>query len=574
MNNNFSIQDFIYSPDTVDFIIRENEYLPDYILQNPNVLLTQTLAGGFVIGYANVNVFENILNTFRTGLASSLSIVLGTLDRPALESAGIAQMHTQPFYNLGGKGVLIGIVDTGIDYTQNIFINDDGTSKIQYIYDQSISSIPPEGFYMGTEYNNAQINGALSAANPYELVPQQDTSGHGTFLASIAAGRALDGFTGAAPEAELIVVKLKKARPYYLDFYNVPEDQDDAYESSAVMIGVEYILQKARQLNRPVALCIGLGSNFGSHDGFTLFEEYLRYISSLKGVALTVAAGNESQARHNMFGLIPATGETNNIDLSVGGGAGDINISIWNGVSDRLSVAVISPLGEVLGRFTAVPGQRNESNLLFSQTRIQVEYLFPMDGNGKQLTVIRLIDATPGIWTITVYGDIIIDGTFHAWLPITGFVAPDVEFLSSNPYNTITVPGTMIGGICCGAYDSRNNTLYADTSWGPTLTPLTAPDFTAPGVEVNGFYPGNGTFPSGYGSMSGTSVAAAITTGACALFLEWGIVDRNDVTLSTNQIRAYLIRGCSRSESQTYPSYKWGYGSLNLLRSFQIMRGI
>ncbi|MHB1153721.1 MAG: S8 family peptidase [Eubacteriales bacterium] len=574
MNNDMSVQDFIYSSDTVDFVVRQNEYLTDYITNNPNILLTQTLSGGYVIGYANVNSFQDILSGFGQSIINSLPIILGTLDRPSLEAAGIAQMHQLPFYNLEGNGVLIGIVDTGIDYTQNVFRYEDGTSKIQFIFDQSVSSIPPEGFYIGTEYTNTQINEALQSENPYELVPQQDTSGHGTFLASIAAGREIGDYEGAAPGAELIVVKLKKARPYYLDLYTVPAEQENAFESTAVMIGVEYILDKARQLGRPVAICIGLGSNFGSHDGASLFSEYLNYVSRFNGVCLCTAAGNESQARHHMQGFVSAKGQSANVDVMVGYDAGDITISIWNEIADRFSVSVHSPSGQTFGRFPPVPGQINEASRILERTTVGVVYYFAMEGSGNQLTVVRLLDTTPGVWTITVYGDIVINGNFHAWLPMTGFVSPNVEFLYASPYTTITNPGTMIGSICCGAYNIYNNSLYYNSSWGPTLVPLMAPDLAAPGVDVGGFYPGNGTFPSGYGTMSGTSVAAAITTGACALLLQWGIIDGNDISLSTNQIKAYLIRGCSRSNSQIYPNYKLGYGSLNLLQSFQIMRGI
>ncbi|MHB1153723.1 MAG: S8 family serine peptidase [Eubacteriales bacterium] len=133
----------------------------------------------------------------------------------------------------------------------------------------------------------------------------------------------------------------------------------------------------------------------------------------------------------------------------------------------------------------------------------------------------------------------------------------------------------MVGALCSGAYDSINNILYAQSSWGPTIMPRMSPDLVAPGVNVGGFYPtGNGTFPSGYGTMSGTSVAAAITAGACALMLEWGIVDGNDNAFSTNQIRAYLIRGCNRNPVITYPNSQLGYGTLNLFQTFRIMRGI
>ena len=189
-----------------------------------------------------------------------------------------------------------------------------------------------------------------------------------------------------------------------------------------------------------------------------------------------------------------------------------------------------------------------------------------MEGSGGQLTVVRLLNATPGIWTIIVTGDIILDGTYHAWLPLTGFVSPTVEFLTPTPYYTIVVPATAIGLIAVGAYNGANNSLYVRSSWGPTRLPFMSPDLVAPGVNVIGLY------PSGYGPMDGTSVSAAITAGAAALLLQWGIVEGNDVAMSTYQIRAYMIRGCSRSDTITYPNAQWGYGRLNLISSFNLMR--
>ena len=151
---------------------------------------------------------------------------------------------------------------------------------IQYIYDQTASGEPPEGFLLGREYRKAEIDAALASENPYALVPERDEEGHGTFLASVAAGRESPSFSGAAPDAEIIAVKLKKARPFYREKYCVPPEQEHAYESSAVMLGVEYILRKARELGRPVAICIGLGTNSGSHDGASRSEEHTSELQS------------------------------------------------------------------------------------------------------------------------------------------------------------------------------------------------------------------------------------------------------------------------------------------------------
>lgn len=566
MKDNQSIQEFINSPDTVGFVVRGSDDVDALIAANPDIIATQTLAGRYVVCYANARVYASIFDKLGTSYLSSIAIVLGTLGRAALEETGILQLQQQPYLNLKGQGVLIGFVDTGIDYTQDVFCYEDRTSKIRYLYDQSAIGTPPEEFYIGTEYTNEQINRALQSDNPYEIVPQRDTDGHGTFLASVAAGRETDDFIGAAPDAELIVVKLKKARPFGLSLFAVPENQENAFSSIAVMIGVEYILKKARQLDRPVVICLGIGSNWGSHDGFSIFEEYLSGIANLTGVCLCIAAGNESRAGHHTQGSVPAKGGMQSIDVKVGDHLSNFFISILNSISDKMSVSITSPTGEYIDKIPPKTGSITSADLLLERSRIRVAYYFPLEGSGGQLITVRILNATPGIWTITMHGEIILDGTFHAWLPLTGFVSPDVEFLAASPYYTVTIPSTATGAISCGAYDSYNNSLYINSSWGPTRIELMAPDLVAPGVKVAGRY------PTGPGAMSGTSVAAAITAGACALMMQWGIVQGNDVSFSTYQIRAYLIRGCDRLPNISYPNTQWGYGSLNLFRAFDLMR--
>ena len=566
MNGDQSTSDFINAPDTVDFVVRVSNDLDLFLQENPNVIATQILAGRYVVCYANVKDFAGVLNRLGTSYVGSLSIVLGLLSRPSLDAAGIIKVQQQPYLDLRGRGILMGFIDTGIDYTQQVFRYEDGTSKVRYLYDQSAIGTPPAGFFIGAEYTNEQINQAISSENPYDIVPQRDTDGHGTFLASVAAGREVEDFIGAAPDAELIVVKLKKARQYYLDLFAVPKDQENAFGSTAVMIGVEYILKKAAELKRPVVICLGIGSNFGSHDGYSIFEEYLVDMANLPGVCICVAAGNESQARHHTQGVIQAKNESQNIDVKVTQESSNMSVAIWNTIADKMSVSIRSPTGEMISRIPPKSGDENNTNLIFEHSSVRVAYFYPLEGSGGQLTFVRVINATPGIWTITVYGDIILDGTFHAWLPLTGFVSPGVEFLSPNPYYTVTVPSTAMGIICCGAYDSFNNSLYSNTSWGPTRINLMAPDLVAPGTNVAGIY------PTGAGTMNGTGVATAITAGACALMMQWGVVQGNNMAFSTYQIQAYLIRGCKRNSTMLYPNTQWGYGSLDLMQTFNLMR--
>lgn len=566
MNTENLPESFINDPNTVDFIARSTATLEKYAKDNPNVILVQTLLDRFVIGYTNRNFLGSFSQALGINFKSVSPFVLGLLDRDNLDLSGILRVQERPYLNLRGSGTLVAIIDTGIDYSKSSFIYENGNSKIQYIYDQSAIGQPPEGFLFGVEYTNAQINEALKSNNPYDIVPEQDTVGHGTFLASVAAGVDENDNIGAAPEADLIVVKLRKARPYYREMYLVPPEQDNAYESTAVMVGIDYVLKKAEELRKPVAICLGIGTNQGGHDGFSLFEEYLSEIANTPGVCLCTAAGNESQAQHHMQGFLKKNEDIQTIDINVGKDAGDIYLSIWNIAADRLSVSVRSPTGEAIGRVPAKPDTVLKSKLVLEKSSVIVEYYFPFEGSGGQLTVVKILNATPGIWSILVFGDIVLDGVFHAWLPITGFISEQVKLLSSNPYYTVVVPATSLGPITCGAYDTKTNKLYADTSWGPTRLPSLSPDLVAPGVDVGGIN------LNGPGTMSGTSVSAAITTGAAALMLQWGIVEKNDPAMGTYQIKAYMIRGCSRDETITYPNTKWGYGKLNLIQSFNLMR--
>ena len=560
--------EFIHAPDTVDFVTRATDAFFDYARTSPDVVVGQTLSGRYVLGYVKAENFHKLEEALGAAFVSSVPVILGLLDRPALEASGVSQVHGQPYLNLKGRGVLVGLIDTGIDYTQPVFRYADGTSKIRYIYDQTAEGEPPSGFLLGREYSKADIDAALASEDPYALVPERDENGHGTFLASVAAGRETEDFSGAAPDAEIIAVKLKKARPFYRERYCVPEEQEEAYESSAVMLGVEYILRKARELDRPVAICIGLGTSAGSHDGVSVFEEYLGNVSIQKGVCLCAAAGNEAEARHHAGGVLEPGEKPGQIDLKVGDNAGDVYLAIWNTVADRLSVSVRSPTGELVGRVPARPGSvlAADVKLVMETARVQVEYHFPVEGSGGQLSVIRILGATPGVWVIQLHGDVLLNGQYQAWLPITGFVSPTVEFLSATPDYTVTSPASAVGVICCGAYDSAGKSLYAKSSRGPAWDGRILPDLASPGVGIRGIY------PYGPGLMSGTSAAAAVLAGTCALMLQWGVREGNDPSMGTYQIRAYLIRGCLRRSDMTYPNNQWGYGSVQLMQSFHLMR--
>jgi len=562
--NQMPLEDFIALPDTIPIINRGGLLANDTFRNEYNIRSGIALTGGYYIDYVNRLQIDNISASLGTDLLTVFPIVLGLLEEQDLEESGIMQVQRHPYLDLRGQGVLIGLVDTGIDYTESTFQYEDGTSKIKYIWDQTIMGAPPEGFYFGTEYSEEQINRALQSGNPWEIVPHRDTVGHGTFLASVAAGCEREGHVGAAPDAEIIAVKLKKAGDFFYERFLIPEWQENAYTASDLMLGIQYIINKAILLNRPVAICIAIGSNLGGHDGLTPTEEYLSRISNIPGIAMVCAAGNESQAGHHTNGNFTKNGDAQYVELTVGDQPGDIYLSLWNDGVDRLAVSVTSPTGEVVPRIPVRAGASYFADLVFERARVSIEYYLPVSGG--QFTRIKILHPTPGVWTITIYGEVIINGAYHLWLPITGFIDPNIKFLSPSPYYTVVAPATASGIITCGAYDSRNNSLYPTSSWGPTRLAAMSPDLVAPGVNVDGIY------PTGYGQMSGTSVSAAITTGACALMLQWGIIHRGDPSLSSNSINSRLTRGSARDISMEYPNVQWGYGKLNLYNALDIIR--
>jgi len=556
-----SLNEFLRRPDVVDFNVFFTPAMEAYVAQRPFIKLGTLLANETAILYTTEEHIDDIFRDLGFDFINVFPEIYGLLDRQALDSAGITWVQ-QSYLGLTGRGVLTGFIDTGIDYTQQVFKYENGTSKIRYIWDQTLEGTPPDDIRFGAVYNQQQLNEALASDNPFSVVPTRDTVGHGTYLASIAAGRETGNFIGAAPDSEIIAVKLRKARPYYLEKFMVPPEQQNAFQSTDTMLAIKFIINRAQELNRPVVICIALGSNFGGHDGSNQLENYITFLSGVPGIVFCTASGNEGGARHHTSGRLENNGDTGVIDVRVGQGARNFGVYIWYAGWDRISFSIRSPTGERINRIPFEIGLLYQRRLVLERASVTVFY----HQNKSRFAIIQVRDATPGTWEITLHGDVIITGEYHAWLPITGFISPEVEFASPSPYNTIVIPSTAFGAITIGSYNSRNNSLSLSDSWGPTLTPRMAPDFVAPGVNVGGIY------PTGPGVMSGTSVAAAVTAGACALMLEWGIVDGNEVTINGNRMRTLLIRGCTRDDGVDYPNVRWGYGRLNLMRTFRLLR--
>lgn len=560
--NLLPLDEFVKLPTTVAFTVMYNERFQSYIRDKPYIKVGTQFANLLAVAYTNQAYINDIFRDLGYDFLEFFPKILSPLDARTNEAAGIAQVLNLPAINLSGRGVIIGFVDTGIDYTKNAFKFEDGNTKILSIWDQTIEGDRPDDLYYGAVYTSEQINQALASENPFDIVPSRDMDGHGTFLASVAASNETGDLMGAAPKAYIIAVKLRSAHDFYREMFLINKNNPNVYESTDCLVGMRYIFNQARLLNMPVVICFGLGSNMGGHDGNSAFEDYIDFIVRNTGFAIVTAAGNESNARHHTSGKIDGTGQTDTISLKTGRDGSSFPLFIYASNYDRITVAITSPTGDIVARVPFRVGTRFSNTLLFENTTITIEYY----RSANTIIFIRFINATQGIWEVTLFGNTIVSGEYHAWLPITGQADVGLEFLRPVPEYTIVFPATAMRGITCGAYNANDGSLFVSSSWGPTRHPAYSPDFVAPGVNVAG------TFPTGRGTMTGTSVAAAVVAGATALLFEGGILQGYYVALDGPLAKAILISGCIRDTGGIYPNNKWGFGRINLYESLRTLQ--
>lgn len=492
----------------------------------------------------------------------------GLLDTLALEESGILQLQEQPALSLRGQGVFIGFLDTGITYENACFRNTDGTTRIRAIWDQSRPAEEgqtPDGFLYGVEYTDKRINEALLSDAPQSVVPETDENGHGTMLASIACGSAdvRTKFCGAAPYAELLVVKLKPAKSYMREFYYIPEDTP-VYQENDIMTAIAYLEKTARRFGRPLVICFALGTNNGSHTGAGYLAEYLNDVGGRWRRCIVTATGNEAVSRHHFYGKSDGK-ETAAVEINVSERMRGFYLEVWARAPEVFSVGVRAPGGA----YMPPGGAHEEQEFLFEGTRVEVDYGIVGRTRGDQLVFVRFDTPAAGIWTLYVQPQTTITGNFHVWLPMTGMLSADIVFLRPDPDLTLTVPSTAEIPITVGGYDPENGSIYLNSGRGYTTASVVKPDFCAPAVSVSAVGRlGNAA------ALTGTSAAAALTAGACAQILEWGSVRGRRLALNSVQIGNLLIRGCVRSGTQTFPNTQWGYGKMNVYQALTELYGI
>ena len=487
------------------------------------------------------------------------------LDLESLEASGILAVQNQPVLGLKGQDVLIGFIDTGIDYTHPAFRRPDGLSRIVGIWDQTLQTgQPPFDLNYGTAYSQEELNQALGMEDPFSLVPSRDENGHGTFLAGVAAGSALpqQSFSGAAPEALIAMVKLKPAKEYLKEIFYVTGSAP-AYQSTDIMLGIRYLILLADALKKPLVLCLGLGSNQGSHSGSSPLDSMLSVTDQYRGIHAVTAAGNEAGKAHHFYGTAANSGAYEAVEILVEPGTSGFCAELWGQPPEVYAVGFESPLGEVIQKLPPRISFSENISFILENTRIFVTSEIVQTVSGHQLIFIRFSDPTPGSWKIRVYTDSFNNGNYHIWLPITGFSDPDVRFLRPNPDTTLTVPSASVSTMTTAAYNAYDNSLFLNSSRGFTRTGQIKPDFAAPGVNVFG-----PNLRGGFTTATGTSVAAAITAGACAQMVEWGMRRTPPRIFNNSELKALFIRGADRSRQELYPNREWGYGTLNVYQVF------
>ena len=500
---------------------------------------------------------------------NSITKCYAPLSLETLNQAGILPIQNYPTLQLKGEGVLIGFLDSGIDYENAVFRNLDGSTRITAIWDQTEQSgTPPEGFAYGSEFSEEMINAALAAEDPRSLVPSGDESGHGTYAAGIAAGgaNAEEQFLGAAPEASIAMVKLKQAKDYLRDYYFIPRDAV-CYQETDLMLGLKYLNDLADRLKMPLVICITVGTSMGGHIGTLPFPFLIEGYSTRANRITVIGTGNEADKRHHYYDTLESSTNSRTVELRVGENVSGFSLELWSDIPNVFSISMISPSGESTSRIPFRAGAGAEIDFLFEKTKVSVDYRLLVEKSTSELVFFRFQAPAPGIWKIIVEPLASIDGNFHMWLPLTEFLSGEVYFLEADPYYTLTSPANTDSPVIVSWYNGSTGALSQESGRGYTRSQRINPDITAPGVDVRGALPGGR-----FAARSGSCVSAAVTAGAVALMLEWLIYDQDVPGIDSYQIKSLLILGAVRPDIMEYPNREWGYGQLNLYNTFETMR--
>ena len=491
------------------------------------------------------------------------------MDMEAAGASGITRLHDHPYLKLRGKGTAVAVIDSGIDYQNAVFRNAGG-SRIAYLWDQSLedgTDIAGTEVPYGRLFRKNDIDQALAFEDPFSVVPSRDTNGHGTALAGIAAGNMVPGenFTGAAPEATLIIIKVKPAKQYLRNFYLYPPDAE-VFQENDVMMAIAYAISWAKKLEMPLSICLGIGSSQGAHLGTNALSQYVDYVANFSQVSVSVAAGNEGNTRNHSTGIFSQGREQVVTELRVAEREQGFTMEFWGEPPEIYGLSIQSPTGEILEVSSSIGSRTQELSFVFVETKVYVNYILIERQTGYSLVYIRFFHPASGIWKIFTQARNRQNVQFHMWLPVEGLISQDTYFLEPSPYTSVTAPGDARNSITATAYQHRDGSIYIAAGRGYTPDGMITPHLAAPGVNVK--VP---LVRGGFGTRSGTSISAAQMSGIAALLFEWAIIRDNQPFFTGSSVKYYLQRGARREENMQYPNPEWGYGKVDLYHTFELL---
>lgn len=460
---------------------------------------------------------------------------------------------------LFGEGVIVGIIDSGIDYSHLDFQNEDGTTRILSIWDQTVDSgNPPEGFILGTEYSRTLINEALKIANKEErlkVVKSVDITGHGTHVAGIACGNGRESnglYRGVAPKSDIVVVKIGNSIG------------ESFPRTTRIMEALEYVIKIAIRENKPIAINLSFGNNYGNHKGRDILEQYIDEIAVTWKNSICVGNGNEGDARKHIGRNVLE--DDSEVELLVGNSQNYISMQLWKNYKDDIKLYITSPSGNRI----EVNSNINRTVMYkIENTKIYIYYGEPnVISTIQEINIILYPDTVyleEGIWSLDIIPINVVYGYYDIWLGSNILLNPGTGFIQPTRYKTITIPATSYRVISVGAYNGMTDSYATFSGMGSfEYNEIRKPDIVAPGVNII-----STAVNGGYIARTGTSMATPIVTGSAALLLEWGIVKRNDLFLYGEKIKAYLIKGARElREFDKYPNPYVGWGALCLRDSF------
>lgn len=558
----------VYSEDYADYIVEYNgdrQVLEEiysnaclFFIDNRYAILYSKKRSDYMESFGNLayNIFPKLLAPMDAAVgeaAYNTPSILSMINGENLDNESVL--------GLDGKDIVIGIVDTGIDILNEEFLNEYGRTRIKYAWDQSVNSSSGDGyageFPFGMYYTEEQLNRFVEEGN--SVLRGEDN--HGNYLASIAAGRN----NGIAVNSDLVVVKLKKAKENLKELYGVR--QGEAYSEADIMLAIAYILQCSYRLRKTVSILIGFGTNSGSHTGSAALEAYINNIGILRGVCVSVAGGNEGSAGHHTDGDIEDN-EQAVIEINVPEKTA-FTLEIWGKAPGVYAIGMDIAGGEIIDR---IPPRFDRSQIIkpiFGGGTIYVDYFLVEGQSGDELILVRFFDTPRGLYRITLTATGTVEKQYRAWLPVSSFVPEGLVFTNPVTWGTVTVPGTAVTPIVSGAYNYSDGSIYVNGSRGYTANSVVKPDLAAPGVNITGAGP-YGTKVTG----SGSSISAACAVGAATLMQQWSRDRGLSPYINGNQIRQYLIRGADRENSRRYPDRYYGFGTLNLRKTFESLRNL